>query len=229
MKFFSFLVTLIIFGGAAYYVYNNQEFVMDKVSEILDKIDIDENPGLTSFVEELNGELDTVVGGDPVVIKFNMKSPLDMDDAVYSVAKEAYEIYGKPIRVEGSYNGEPILALVSDDLNIDFSLEDIRRPKYMIETDIGIFDVLVDQIDLTQDEATITLEYYGTEEDFWSDYAGISFVTVQDVPGLEKITLKYVKPGFCFSVTTATDALLRYYADEITETTFIESLETSKC
>jgi hypothetical protein len=227
MKFSSFLIMVVVLGGIGYYVYMNPDMV-DKVMEFVENAGSGFNPELKGAIEGLGGQVKQIQDGDQVLVQFDYWALDTMDDAVYEAAVRAYEVFLRPVRVEGFYFGEPVLALVSDNPNEGFSFEDIREPEFMIESDLGIFDVLVEEIALG-DKASITLQYLGAEEDFFIDFAAMAFVVVQAAPYITAVEIVYVKPGFCFGIETSTHNLLAYYADEVSGRQFLQSLATRDC
>lgn len=229
MKIFKIILFVVILV-VAFYIYINYEVILEKLPLIV-QTSTSTNPQLSKYVQSNGGHIISVKDNEIVLIKFNYPSLIGMQKAVYDVAIESYDIFSKPLRVEGYYNNKPVLALETNNPNDENNLffEDIRTPEFMIETDIAMFDVLVDDVRIIDSQAIIKLEYYGSQEDFADDFAGINFVAIQDVPWLETITINYVKPGICFNVKTTTDNVLKYYNDEISAESFMSNLEIESC
>ncbi|MCD6347492.1 MAG: hypothetical protein J7L96_08755 [Bacteroidales bacterium] len=133
--------------------------------------------------------------------------------------------------VQGYFLDNPVLSLSSSDLSIkdNFNLEDIRTDEFRIENDLGIFDVLIDDISLKGDDLELEVEYLGDEEDFFDDFAAMGFVIIQDSPQVKQIRINYVKPDMCLSMRTSSSNVLSLYNEEISMEDFLGSLELEQC
>jgi hypothetical protein len=231
MKFLSFVLTLVIIVGAGYYIYNNPSIITEDIPNLIEKFTSTKNPELSGFMKDNGGKLISFKDNDIILIKFEYPSLIGMQKAVYDTSIKGYDMYSRPLRVEGYYFDEPVLALETNNPNDenDLFFEDIRDPEFMIESDIGIFDVLVDEVKIVKNDAFIKLEYYGSENDFADDLAGIYFMIIQDVPWLETITINYVKSGMCFTVKTTSENVLQYYNDEISAESYMNNLVIEGC
>ncbi|WP_179193050.1 hypothetical protein [Thermococcus litoralis] len=136
----------------------------------------------------------------------------------YEVAKKAYEANpAKEVRVEAYYLGEPILGLTVSNGDFDnLEFEDIRRPEFKVESDLWLFDVLVHNVTVTNDTASVILEYLADEEGFWKDYFAMAFLVLEDVPWVKEISITYLADNGSLTISTSSDDLLRLHSGEIT-------------
>ncbi|WP_054840859.1 hypothetical protein [Thermococcus peptonophilus] len=133
----------------------------------------------------------------------------------YEVAKKAYEANPtKEVRVEAYYLGEPVLGLTVHNGDFDNpEFEDIRRPEFKVESDLWIFDVLVHNVTITNDTASVTLEYLADKEGFWKDYFAMSFLILEDAPPwVKEISITYLADNGSLTVSTSSDDLLRLHS-----------------
>ncbi len=187
--------------------------------------------GLSDFLNDNHYEIVDFSDSSPMFLAFSSDYLLDMDAQVYFVSKKTYEAYGKPLIVQGFFFDEPVLSLSSSDLSVDdnFNFEDIRTDEFRIENDLGIFDVLIDDISLKDDVLDLKVEYFGVEDDFFDDFIAMSFVIVQDDPMIKDIDITYIKQDLCLSIKTSSDDILSLYNEEISADEFFRRLYLEKC
>ena len=152
-----------------------------------------------------------------------------LESVVYSAAKKAYEkSKTKEIRVEAYFEEEPVLAMVVE--NGDFTnptFEDIRRPEFKIESDLGLFDVVVHEVKVTNDTASVSLEYLAGNESFWRDYAKMSLAILEDAPWVGEVGITYLgERNVTFSI--AADKLLDALSGELSPEEFAKSVRVSE-
>ncbi|ACJ16938.1 hypothetical protein TON_1448 [Thermococcus onnurineus NA1] len=70
--------------------------------------------------------------------------------------------------------------------------EDIRRPEFRIENDLGLFDGIVHDVRVTNDTASVSLEYLAGEDSFWRDYAKMSLAVLEDAPWVSRVEIVYL-------------------------------------
>jgi|GEM_PF-2250156 len=135
----------------------------------------------------------------------------------YEVAKKAYETNPtNEVRVEAYYLGEPILGLTVNNGDFDNpEFEDIRRPEFKVESDLWLFDVLVHNVTVINDTASVILEYLADEEGFWKDYFAMAFLVLEDVPWVKEISITYLTDNGSLTISTSSDDLLRLHSGEI--------------
>ncbi|RLC43797.1 MAG: hypothetical protein DRH70_09530 [Candidatus Coatesbacteria bacterium] len=229
----STVIFFLLIAAGLFYLFHSGYLTIDDIpfiEKIIEKpIAVDEDLG--NFLKENNYKILDFSDSSPMLLKFSSDSLLDMDAQVYSVAKKTYEVYNKPLIVQGYFLDNPMLSLSSSDLSIkdNFNLEDMRTDEFRIENDLGIFDVLIDYISLKDNDLELEVEYLGDEEDFFDDFAAMSFVIVQDSPQIKQIKIDYVKLDMCLSMKTSSSNVLSLYNEEISMDDFLGSLELEKC
>ncbi len=144
----------------------------------------------------------------------------------YDLAKKAYEVNGSEnIRVEAYFGDEPILALTIENGDFDNPVfEDIRRPEFRIETDLGFFDVLVHNVRVTNDTASVSLEYLAGEDSFWRDYARMSVAVLQDAPWVERVEIVYLGERNV-SISVSSEDLLKAISGNLTPKEFADAVK----
>jgi len=190
--------------------------------------------GSTGDSPSLSGELEVMglknvsisESGDSMEIAFTAPYVGDgLESMVYSAAKRAYEkSKSKKLRVEAYFGDEPVLAMMVE--NGDFSnpiFEDIRRPEFRIEADLGLFDVLVHNVAVTNDTASVSLEYLAGNESFWRDYTKMSLAILEDAPWVERIEIVYLGERNV-SVSVSSDDLLDALSGELSPEEFAEKV-----
>ncbi|WP_198300146.1 hypothetical protein [Thermococcus siculi] len=159
------------------------------------------------------------LSGERTLVQFEAPA---VDEALmgmaYEVAKKAYETNpAKEVRVEAYYLGEPVLGLTVSNGDFDNpEFEDIRRPRFRVESDLGIFDVLVHNVAITNETASVTLEYLADEEGFWKDYFAMAFLILEDAPWVKEVSITYLADNGSLTVSTSSDDLLKLHSGEIT-------------
>lgn len=239
MKFRN-LIFLVIICGLGYYIFTNSVIientipvvnnVIENVKEFLNN-DSPQEKEMSAVIKENDLERLKIEDGDSVFIRFSSDSILNLNQLVYNVAMEAYDIFQKPLVVEAYFLEEPVLRLKTNNPNEEASLffTDIRSYEFMVENDIMIFDVLVETVEVHDDVVSVEVEYVGPEEDFFDDYAGMSFVIVQDVPWVQDIIIIYHKEDLCLSMKTTSMNVLNLFSEDISRETFLGNLDMEKC
>ncbi|KUH32571.1 hypothetical protein APY94_09360 [Thermococcus celericrescens] len=230
MKGKALLMILLLLGG---YLYLNGYI------KIPDNLSPDNNPyppgegsgsggfstgevaqGLRGTVIEM-GASDAYVSlsGERTLVQFEAPAVNEaLMGMAYEVAKKAYEANpAKEVRVEAYYLGEPVLGLTINNGNFDNpEFEDIRRPEFKVESDLWLFDVLVHNVTVTNETASVTLEYLADGEGFWKDYFAMSFLILEDAPWVEEVSITYLADNGSLTLSTSSDDILRLHSGEIT-------------
>jgi hypothetical protein len=136
----------------------------------------------------------------------------------YEIAKKAYEVNPVgDVRVEAYYLGEPVLGLTVTNGDFDNpEFEDIRRPEFKVESDLWVFDVIVEDVTITNETASVTLEYLADKDGFWRDYFAMSFLILEDAPWVKEVSITYLTNNGSLTISTSSDDLLRLHSGEIT-------------
>ncbi len=147
----------------------------------------------------------------------------------YDLAKKAYEVNGSEnIRVEAYFRDEPILALTIENGDFDNPVfEDIRRPEFRIETDLGLFDVLVHNVTVTNETALVSLEYLAGNESFWRDYVKMSLAILEDAPWVKTVEITYVGDKNV-SVSVPSKAILEALSGKLSPEEFANSISVAE-
>ena len=167
-----------------------------------------------------------------ILIRFESVINENLNDLMFSIAKDAHNKTGlEYVRVEAYFMEEPVLALnaIGVDLENDnfdaLVFEDIRFPEFKIESDLGIFDVLVYEVKLDKTKAHIKLEYLADEDSFWNDYLAMSLLVVEDAPWTDEVVFEYLgENGRKTTITSKNDNILRLYNEEISADEFSDLL-----
>ena len=137
-------------------------------------------------------------------------------DYTYSVARTALEASDvNVVRAEAYFEGDPVVAVTvtrGDDENP--SVEDIRPVDKRIESVIGLFDAIPLDMNVDNDVARVTIQYYGNEKNFWHDFFGMALGIVEEAPWVERIIVKYVGEKNV-TVTVDTNTVLNVYSGKI--------------
>jgi|Deesub1362B_J571_1020462.scaffolds.fasta_scaffold00074_28 hypothetical protein len=228
MKGVAFLLVIILLGAGAYYfiVLPNQSTNADLEMKVFEDL---RAKGLEKIYVAIN-DTSMLIRFETPAINGNLMN------FMYDVALDAYKIVPKDnVRVESYFSGEPILALSvkGKDLtskNIDgLHFEDIRRPEFKVETDLGVFDVLIYNVSLSREKATITLEYLADQEGFWRDYLAMNLVVLEDVPWVDEIEFNYLGEGNrTLTLTSKSNDILAVYSGEMTPEEFSKRIQVSQ-
>ncbi|QDA32103.1 hypothetical protein FH039_11550 [Thermococcus indicus] len=239
MKGKALLLILLLIGG---YVYFSGGFqIPDDLSpeRVIDTAkNLTNNAGETSTATEtpssngaespgtdLAGNVTVMNSGNWTVIRFET-SIIDgsLPGALYTLAEKARENGSENIRVEAYFGDEPVIALTVRNGDLDnATFEDIRRPEFMIENDLGLFDVLVHNVALTNDTASVSLEYLAGEDFFWRDYTKMSLAILEAVPWVERVEIVYLGERNV-SVSVSSDALLKALSGELSPEEFANAI-----
>ena len=198
----------------------NPERVIDTAKNVTD------NLGKTSTTTEtpsdgtgtgvdLTGNVSVIRSNNWTVVKFETDV---IDEGLlgraYTFAEKAIENGSENVRVEAYFDDEPVIALTLKNGDLDkVTFEDIRRPEFRIETDLGLFDVLVHNVTVTNDTASVSLEYLAGEDSFWRDYAKMSLAILEDAPWVKRVEIFYLGERNV-SVSVPSDALLKALSGE---------------
>ena len=231
------LLILILIGG---YIYFTGDFhVPDDLSpeQVIEAAkNVTKDLGGTSTATEtpsdgtgsgvdLAGNVTVVSSGNLTVIRFDAPA---IDDGIlglsYDLARKALENGSDNVRVEAYFNDEPVVALTVKDGDLaKATFEDIRRPEFRIETDLGLFDVLVHNVTVTNETAKVSLEYLAGEESFWRDYAKMSLAILEDAPWVERVEIVYFGERNV-SVSVSSEALLKALSGELSPEEFAKEI-----
>ena len=183
MKGKALLVILLLLGAYAYVNgYLSPDDVRSAVEDVKGKLNgnaapsVSQTPGNVS-VSTVNGS--TYVRLDVPAVNENLTGLL------YRVAVER-----NATRVDAYYLGEPVLRL--ERTNGTYAFEDIRTPEFRIRTDLGVFDVNVIDVAVTNETASVSLEYLADADSFWKDYFKMAFAVLEDAPWVERVSITYV-------------------------------------
>ncbi|ASJ05304.1 hypothetical protein [Thermococcus barossii] len=146
---------------------------------------------------------------------------------LYAVAEKAYRAnHSGVVRVEAYYLGEPIVALTvrnGDFENAEF--EDIRTPEFRIETDLGLFDVVIHDVSVTNESATVSLEYLADRDGFWKDYFAMSLVVLEDAPWVGSVSITYLTENGSVTMTMGAGDIVGIHAGEIEDPSAVIKIE----
>ncbi|GAB6101268.1 hypothetical protein JCM16138_04910 [Thermococcus atlanticus] len=233
------LLILLIIGG---YIYFNTDFqIPDDLSpeQVINTAkNVTNNLGETSSATETPSsraetsgteiaENVTVLNSDNrTVIRFKTEV---IDESLmgvaYALAEKAHENGSENIRVEAYFGDEPVIALTVRNGDLDnATFEDIRRPEFRIETDLGLFDVLVHNVTITNDTASVSLEYLAGEDSFWRDYMRMSLAILQDAPWVERVEILYLGERNV-SISVLSEDLLKALSGNLTPKEFADAVK----
>lgn len=231
------LLLLLLIGG---YVYFSADFQIPDDLSPEQVIDVAKNVtndlGETSTATEspldgaetgvdLVGNVSVVNSDNWTVIRFMAPT---IDESIlglaYDLARKAYENGSENVRVEAYFNDEPVIALIVKDGNLNnATFEDIRRPEFRIENDLGLFDVIVHNVTVTNDTASVSLEYLADGDSFWRDYARISLAILEDAPWVGRVEIIYLGERNV-SVSVSSGDLLKALSGELSPEEFANSI-----
>ncbi|WP_297489842.1 hypothetical protein [Thermococcus sp.] len=239
------LVLLLLLLIAGYLYFNGDFHIPDNLNpeQVIDTAkNVTNNLGKTSTATETGTEtspgvtetsspgtapenVTAVSSGNITVIRFNAPA---IDDGIlglaYDLAEKAYQNGSENVRVEAYFGNEPVIALTVKNGNFgNATFEDIRRPEFRIETDLGLFDVLVHNVTVTNDTASVSLEYLAGEDSFWRDYAKMSLAILEDAPWVKSVEIVYLGERNV-SVSVSSDALLKALSGELSPEEFAEEI-----
>ncbi|NJD98436.1 hypothetical protein E3E26_01295 [Thermococcus sp. LS1] len=235
------LLLLLLIGGYIYFSGSfrvpdnlNPEQVIDTAKNVTNNLgeasSATETPssgGTGTSSTEMAIENVTVLNSDNgTVVRF--RAPAidgNLLDTAYALAKRTYEANGSgDIRVEAYFGDEPVLALTVKNGDFDNPLfEDIRRPEFRIENDLGLFDVIVQDVKVTNDTASVSLEYLADGDSFWRDYAKMSLAILEDAPWVSRVEIIYFGERNV-SVSVSSDDLLKALSGELSPEEFANSI-----
>jgi len=226
MKGLAFLLALILIGGYLYlngYVKVPEDFGVDKFGETEDSgAGFSENSSAQSLRDELikAGLKNVYVSLSPeeTLVQFEVEAvDQDLIPALYSVAESAYSTNpAENLRVEAYFGDEPLMALAVKNGDFEGSaIEDIRRPGFRVENVLGLFDVVIHNVTVTNESVRVSLEYLAGEESFWRDYGRMSFAVLQSVPWVERVEIVYLGERNV-SVSMNSEDVLRMARGELT-------------
>ncbi|WP_258083665.1 hypothetical protein [Thermococcus thermotolerans] len=238
------LLIFLLIAGA--YLYLNWDFqIPDDLSpeRVIDTVkNLTNNIGETSTAAEtpfsngtetsgtdLAGNVTVINSGNWTVIHFET-SIIDgsLPGALYTFAEKWVKNGSENIRVEAYFGDEPVIALTVKNGDLDnATFEDIRRPEFMIENDLSLFDVLVHNVTVTNDTASVSLEYLAGEDSFWRDYARMSLAILEDAPWVERVEIVYLgERNVSFSVSSS--ALLKALFGELSPEEFANAISVAE-
>ena len=178
---------------------------------------------------DLAGNVSVINSGNWTVVKFET----DVIDesllgVLYTLAKRAHENGSRNVRVEAYFGNEPVIALTvrNGDLS-NATLEDTRRPEFRIETDLSLFDVLVHNVTVTNETASVSLEYLADEGSFWKDYLRMSLAILEDAPWVESVEIIYLGERNV-RVSVPSDSLLKALSGELSPEEFAGEISVAE-
>ncbi|NJE11381.1 hypothetical protein [Thermococcus sp. MAR1] len=234
------LLVLLLIAGA--YLYLNWDFqIPDDLSpeQVIDTAknvtnSLGETSGVTETPSSTGTEGSTTIAENVTVLTSDSGTVIRFKTEVidesligvaYALAKKEHENGSENIRVEAYFGDEPILALTVENGDFDnATFEDIRRPEFRIETDLGLFDVLVHNVTVTNDTASVSLEYLAGEDSFWRDYARMSLAILEDAPWVERVEILYLGERNV-SVSVSSNALLKALSGELSPEEFGDAVK----
>ncbi|MBP1911248.1 hypothetical protein [Thermococcus stetteri] len=234
------LLLLLIIGGYIYFNGNYQipddlspEQVIDtaknvtgNLGETSDTTETQSSGGTETPGRDITENVTIVNSNNWTIVRFNAPAiDESLIDVAYTLARKAYEANGsKEVRVEAYFGNEPVLALTVKNGDFDnATFEDIRRPEFRIETDLGLFDVIVHDVRVTNDTASVSLEYLAGEDSFWRDYAKMSLAILEDAPWVSRVEIIYFGERNV-SVSVSSDDLLKALSGELSPEEFANSI-----
>jgi hypothetical protein len=217
MKGWAVLLILLLVGA---YLYISGEVEVPEDIPGLD--DGSSSGGVSSLQEEVKAlgatEVEVSLSGEDSLVRMSISAVDDnLTGMLYDVAELAYSSsHAKRVRVEAYYLGEPLLALTVMNRNLENAeLEDIRRPEFRIESDLALFDSRVQSVELTNDTATVTLEYLADGEGFWKDYFAMTFVILEDAPWVKTVSITYLADNGTVTLAMSSADIIRLQSGEV--------------
>mgnify|MGYP001371983795 CR=1 FL=1 len=147
------------------------------------------------------------------------------------------------VRVESYHMGEPLFGAVAggtdlndyiekkigaDELAAKFRFEDLRAPEIVVEQDLGVFDVLIGEVALEDNNAAVDLEYLGeSEKEFWSDFFSMALLVVEDCPWVETVQFNFHRNDGedIFTVKTSAEDILAVTEGSMSQEEFVENFK----
>ena len=195
MKGKALLLILLLLGA---YAYVNGYISPDDVRSAVNDLRGEKSDATsTSTPSEMPGDVgvSTVNGGTYVRLDVSAVNE-NLTGLLYRVAVER-----NATRVDAYYLGEPVLRL--ERTNGGYTFEDIRTPEFRIRTDLGVFDVNVIDVTVTNETASVSLEYLADADSLWKDYFRMAFAVLEDAPWVERVSITYVgERNATFSVSS---------------------------
>lgn len=205
------LLLIIIAGLGGAYLYMTPS--TDPVTEVYEFIQ-------TRGVTEINVE----ILADTMYVQFTTPNLPDLLDLQYDIATEAASISGLPVNVESYYESEPIFALTGQENTLEFT--DIRTVEFKIESELSVYDVLIDMVVVHESYAMVNVYYVGEESMFWADHQAMCLTVIQNAPWVDQVQINYLGDTASMPVTVNTDDLLAFYNGEITVDQYVASITT---
>lgn len=209
------VLALLIVGAFLLWQYLPR-FIPDNIGDIGGITD-----GISGITDDISGVADSLQASDG--LKTDIVTTSDaalatmefdilhssMIDMMYEKALETYQDTGKGlIRVESYYEAEPVfaLSLTAADLE-DYVLEDIRSPEYAIASELPMFDVLVEDMTLTDTKADLTLDYMGAQDEFSDNVYAILLTVLEYAGWVDDIILNFRTSDGLLEISTAADSV----------------------
>jgi len=185
MKGKALLLILLLLGAYAYVNgYISPDDVRLAVNDLTGKENGDETSTLTP--SEMPGDVSVSSVNGSTYVRLDVPAVNEnLTGLLYRVAVER-----NATRVDAYYLGEPVLRL--ERTNGSYAFEDIRTPEFRIRTDLGVFDVNVIEVTVTNETASVSLEYLADADSFWKDYFRMAFAVLEDAPWVERVSITYV-------------------------------------
>jgi len=185
MKGKALLLILLLLGAYAYVNgYISPDDVRSAVNDLTGKENGDETSTLTP--SEMPGDVSVSSVNGSTYVRLDVPAVNEnLTGLLYRVAVER-----NATRVDAYYLGEPVLRL--ERTNGSYAFEDIRTPEFRIRTDLGVFDVNVIEVTVTNETASVSLEYLADADSFWKDYFRMAFAVLEDAPWVERVSITYV-------------------------------------
>jgi len=185
MKGKALLLILLLLGA---YAYVNGYISPDDVRSAVNDLTGEENGDATSTLTPsgIPGNVSVSTANGSTYVRLDVPAVNEnLTGLLYRVAVER-----NATRVDAYYLGEPVLRL--ERTNGSYAFEDIRTPEFRIRTDLGVFDVNVIEVTVTNETASVSLEYLADADSFWKDYFRMAFAVLEDAPWVERVSITYI-------------------------------------
>ncbi len=172
---------------------------------------------LAALKENRVGKAFVSVSGGKGLVRFEAPAiNEDLLDYTHSVAKTALRASDvNVVRAEAYFEGDPIVAVtVYRGKEEDPGIEDIRSVERRVESVVGLFDAIPIDTNVGNDEARVTVQYYGNEGNFWRDFFGMALGIIEEAPWVERIVVTYVGEKN-ITVTVDASTVLDVYSGKI--------------
>ncbi len=129
---------------------------------------------------------------------------------IYSYIKSNYNFSN--ISIYAYLSGEPVLRFDGT------KYTDIRNDRFKVMSDLWNFDVIVDDVKISNETTHIYLEYLADEDGFWKDFYGMSFIAYEDTPWVNQIQITYLSNSSNESnktISISTDKLSALFSGKI--------------